>query len=400
VIAAIARVRASATDSLARSRITDALARCVERWRDRNYARRRAALIRIAHGAGYSPPLLDESIEALLKPFTRAALESMRARLPMKTSSSPLAIGFILAGNVVGAGFHEITIALIAGSGLVLKTASAEPVFFEEFARTLAEIDPAVGSRVAVLTWSRTRDDLTAAMTANCDRVVVYGDDATVASIGPRAKLFSFGSRVSGAAVAPSALESGHLDALAEALARDVSLFEQLGCLSPHHIFVLTTNTAVARDFATRLACALERLATAMPRAGIPLRDAAAIVSVRENARWRAIAGEPIELLEGLRLGWTVVLHNAASFSVSPGFRTVTVSAVRDFDELRERLSPAAGRLEAIAFAGNESERRELAQFAAGFGVSYISPPGEIQSPPLDWRHGGGAFLDSMVSPR
>jgi hypothetical protein len=29
-----------------------------------------------------------------------------------------------------------------------------------------------------------------------------------------------------------------------------------------------------------------------------------------------------------------------------------------------------------------------------------VCAPGEMQSPPLDWRHGGGAFLDLMVKRR
>jgi hypothetical protein len=33
-------------------------------------------------------------------------------------------------------------------------------------------------------------------------------------------------------------------------------------------------------------------------------------------------------------------------------------------------------------------------------GIPYLCAPGEMQSPPLDWRHSGGGFLDLMVGPR
>jgi hypothetical protein len=33
-------------------------------------------------------------------------------------------------------------------------------------------------------------------------------------------------------------------------------------------------------------------------------------------------------------------------------------------------------------------------------GIPYVCAPGEMQSPPLDWRHGGGGFLDTMVGSR
>jgi hypothetical protein len=117
---------------------------------------------------------------------------------------------------------------------------------------------------------------------------------------------------------------------------------------------------------------------------------------MRERARWRAIAGEPVELFEGRGLEWTSVFEaNADSFRVSPGFRTVHVTAVRDLAEFRDRIENMSGRIEAMAVAGDdcEIEARELA-------IPYVCAPGEMQSPPLDWRHGGGRFLDLMVGPR
>ncbi len=395
-----ARMRAGRSVVPDASRAAETISRAFELWRDKHYVRRRDAIARIASQAGYSIALLDSSIVALLKPFTPAALESFAARISRDgRPSRPDVIGFIIPGNVAGAGLHEIAIALIAGAGVLIKTASAEPVFFDQFARTLAELDSEVASRIVVFNWGRARDDLTAAMAANCDRIVAYGDDATIESFDHMPAVIGFGSRVSGAVVASSALSAERIDAVAESLARDVALFEQLGCLSLHHIFVVSSHDE-ARDFAARMATALERLSASMPPAKIPLRDAAEIVGVRERARWRRIAGEPIDLFEGPRLGWTVISDPDNAFKVSPGFRTVYVSGIRDDSQLRARLATASGRLEAIAVAGDDAEKRGIAKMLDALGVSYVSAPGEMQSPPLLWRHGGGAFLDMMVAPR
>jgi hypothetical protein len=51
-----------------------------------------------------------------------------------------------------------------------------------------------------------------------------------------------------------------------------------------------------------------------------------------------------------------------------------------------------SGRIEAIAVAGGDCEIE-----ASAMGIPYVCAPGEMQSPPLDWRHGGGGFLDVMV---
>src|SRR5208283_976147 len=216
--------------------------------------------------------------------------------------------GFIAAGNVAGAGIHEIAIALIAGARVIVKTASAEPIFFARFARTLAEIDPDAAARLEVVHWSRERTDLTAAMISNCDRVVAYGDDSTIESLH-RPNLIGFGSRVSAAVVAGGAIVPSRIDAVAEALARDVALFEQLGCLSLHQVFVVGGAAGAARDLAVRMSAALESLSQSVPPARVPLSDASQIRAVRERARWRAIAGEPVELFEGRALEWTLVFE-------------------------------------------------------------------------------------------
>jgi acyl-CoA reductase LuxC len=403
VASAAARLRAA--DSVAPSRAADVLSRAAGLWRDRNYSRRHDAIAQIARQAGYSVALFDESLDALLKPFSHAALSSLAEKVSsIDQADRPKLLGFIMAGNVAGAGLHEIAIGLVAGAGLLVKTASTEPVFFDQFAHTLADLDREVASRIAVFNWSRARDDLTAAMAANCDGVVAYGDDATIDSLRKKPAVIGFGSRVSGAVVAPGALAPGRIDATAEALACDVALFEQLGCLSLHHVFVVSRSAGAARDFAARIATALERLGDSIPPATIPLGDAVEILRVRERARWRRIAGESIELFEGPRLEWTVVFEAESmgdnSFMVSPGFRTVHVTGVRDEDEVRARLAATSGRIEAIAVAGDESETLRISTMLDALGVSYVAAPGEMQSPPLLWRHGGGAFLDIMVPSR
>jgi hypothetical protein len=73
---------------------------------------------------------------------------------------------------------------------------------------------------------------------------------------------------------------------------------------------------------------------------------------------------------------------------------------VRDEDQLRESIDSASGRIEAMAVAGDDAETIRISEMLRALGVTYVALPGEMQSPPLLWRHGGGAFLDMMVSSR
>jgi hypothetical protein len=388
---AAARIRGEIAAPHHPANAADGVAAVLARWRHHGFAPRREAIAQISRRRGFSEPLLDASLDAILAPFTADALRSFAARAADRRE----VLGFVMAGNVAGAGLHEFAIALIAGAGMIIKTASAEPILFPAIARTLAEHDRALAARIAIFSWPREREDLTAALCEASGALVAYGGDATIASLGAHSRLFAFGARLSGAVAMRSALQGGGAEAIARGLARDVTLFEQLGCLSPHHVFV---EGAGSREFARALASSMAELADVLPPpATLQLEDAAALRIARERARWRGLGGEAVELFEGPDLSWAVIHDRDASFTASPGLRTVYVSAFDGVDDLRARLAPAGRRLEGFSVAATDVEAARLGTILGALGVSHLAAPGAIQSPPITWRHGGGAFLDSMT---
>jgi hypothetical protein len=382
----LARVR------VAPGAVADALAAVFERWRDRNFSDRVATITKIAAASGWSTELLDESIDALLAPFSRDALASFASMVRPRLRVG----GFFMPANVPAAGMHELVAALLSGAAAIVKTSNREPMFFHAFAHTLTEIDPAIGNRVKVVAFGREREDLTRAMKQECNFLVALGDDATIAHLAGGARVFGFGSRTSGAVISLAA--PANFAALAYAIARDVTLFEQQGCLSPHHVFVADADASLTRDFVRELARAMTSLVTILPPARLSFHTAATIRRIRESARWRGIGTHRVELYEGASLAWTVVFDEAARFAISPGYRTVTITPIRDHDDLASRLAPVAGRLEAFALAIAAPSRARYLDVLAGAGVTYVCDPGKTQSPPLAWPHGGGAFLDFLAA--
>src|SRR5208283_1732472 len=221
----------------------------------------RAAIAAISAHSKWSRQLVAASLDALLAPFSPAALLSMVSTLTPR----PRLAGFIMPANVPGAGLHELVAALLSRAAVVVKTSNREPAFFPELAQTIRRLDPAIGSRLEVVTFGRERDDLIHIMNDECDFMVALGDDDSLVCLPGRSRLFGFGSRTSGALISLAA--PANFGALANAVARDVVLFEQQGCLSPHHIFIEAGDAAAPRDFACALAGALASLAEALPPA-------------------------------------------------------------------------------------------------------------------------------------
>ncbi len=390
------RLRSAATGhGFAPERSAAALAAACARWRESDFERRRRTLSAIAVHSGFSLEMLSQSLDALLAPFSPHQLESLARALAHR----PHLIGFVMPGNVVGAGMHELAQALVAGASVLLKSASDEPLFFAQFARTLAETDPLVGARLSVICFGRAEGATVRALQSNCDYLVAFGDDRTLDALGRDAVVLGFGSRVSGAILSREAVAPEFAGRLAAALARDVTLFEQHGCLSPHHVLVEDPAGDAAHSFAAALALALEQLAREMPPPAIVAPQvAAALRAVRETARWRKLGGEALDLWEGNRLSWSVIFDPGADFQLSPLYRTVYVTPVRDLDALSVRLAPVRGRLEAFAL-GDPANRLETAgAWLREAGVSYLAAPGMMQSPPLQWPHGRGVFLKKMAA--
>jgi hypothetical protein len=379
--------------------IAEVMAKAFAEWRSRDYNPRRELISALgsAHAAteNFHPLLLDRSLDAMLAPFTREAPRAIAEKSPQLSGHL---IGFVMAGNVVGAGLHELVQTLIAGASVLIKTSSAEPFFFSQLAHTIAELDPEIGDAMAVLNWSRSDRDLTDLFLQSCDVVVAYGDDTTVEWLGrgSNSRVIGFNSRLSCALIAAEAAADAHLEPICEALAQDISLFEQRGCLSPHHVFV-TGAPAQAHRFAAYLASALDRIDTQMPAPRHhPLEDSAAVRHLRETVRWRKLAGQTVDLWEGDRLAWTVVYDPAAEFCISPLLRTITVSCVQDASDLQARIRRVAGRLEGVGIADLSAKLDAMKAVLHHNGASYFCPPGNLQSPPLSWQHGGRDFMTDL----
>jgi hypothetical protein len=211
--------------------------------------------------------------------------------------------------------------------------------------------------------------------------------------------VIGFGSRVSGALISREAVAPGPIDSVSDGVARDITLFEQRGCLSPHHVFVECAARDDARRFARALADALDVLARKLgPPRAIDLGTAAAIRATRESSRWRKLAGAATDLWEGDRFAWTVVYDAEAAFRLSPLYRTVFVTPVADFTGFRAKLEAMKGRLEAFAVADPAGRLDRYRAWLSEAGVSYLAAPGMMQSPPFEWPHGNGAFLSRLIA--
>ena len=346
----------------------------VERFRDDSSAEREILGPALARLLGLSREMLNASLEAMLQGVARAPTERLSRRVSRHGCNTPVLV--VLAGNVPALSVQPLLPALLLRVPVLLKSASAEPLFAPAFVEALTRREPLLKTAIAAVTWQGGDASVEELVLRRCRRVVAYGADASLTELRRRARgrLVEYGSKLSLAVVGR---EVDPKD-IADGLARDIALFEQRGCLSIQSVI----SAGEARDLADALALALRRYAAVWPPGPCEPGLAAAVQQLRTEGLMRGLYQPTMDLEAG-----TVVVESEARISPSPGLRTVRIHAVEDLATLPLHLEAWSGRLQGVALAGGSAWALEPE--LSRLGVSRTALPGELQLPDACWPNSG-----------
>lgn len=340
--------------------------------------------------AGFSQRNVREGLQLALADWNEAALRELVAREIGDRPQSER-IGFPLTSIVCGGAIPmptllQIVLSLVVRSPALVKPASRDPVTASLVAASLREVDSQLGACIEVVPLD-TGNDASMAAFLSSECVVASGADATIETLrsrlAPDQRLVAYGHRFSIAAIGARALDRQ----TAEALALDVSLWDQLGCMSPVAIYAVGCDAPALVDFAEALAGELATRERTAPLGEIDAASGALVRHERDEARMRFAAYQGGRLYEGEDLRWTVVLETDAQPRRAPLHRFVRIHPVRDALELEQAVGPLAHQLSTAALAGAvETAMPALAG-------ARVCEPGRMQCPPLGDSHDGQPLL-------
>jgi hypothetical protein len=296
---------------------------------------------------------------------------------------APGAILHVVSGNTPHAALQSLIGGLLLGSRNRVKLPRTGLIEVDDFVSRLP--DPLRSMVETSPQW----DD---AWMASADAVIVYGSDETIAALRgrtPAGKIFvGHGHKASLGIV----WEDPDFASCAGA-ARDASLFDQQGCLSPQVFYVRETQAGFARSYAEKLASAMDQFNRTHPRGPLGIEEKAVIANLRAAYRFRAAGDLRVALWEGGgNLEWTVIYEEDSWFTASPLNRVVFVKPLPQ--DLAGAMGPAVDHVGAVGlFPCTE----ELADRFAALRPSRFCPVGNMQVPPWTWHNGGTARLASLV---
>jgi hypothetical protein len=393
---ALARVRTAGEALRARpaDQVLDALAAAVDRLADPGSAIRKGLEDELPEATGFSPETVREGLTRALGAWSGDALRDLVERELGRDAfqgRGPRAVGgfpttaTILAGALPMPTLLDLLAPLVLRSPVLAKPSQHDPITAVRFRRDLANLDPELGAAVEIVAFPSDDADCVAAL-LEADCVLVTGSDATVravsARVTPPRRLVTHGHKLSIAAVGPDAEPD-----VAERIARDVALWDQLGCLSPLAVYAVG-----GAQFAEALADALAEAEARCPRGRVPAEAANAAVSEADQARmrgarvWADTAGR-----------FTVVQEIDTHWRPAPLHRFVRVHPVPDIPSLVDTLRPIGPFLAGAALEGFGTATRRLSTACAELGASRTCAPGRMQEPPLSWCRGNRGVLTPLA---
>ena len=393
-----------------------------EAWLEPEYPFRKLALTNAA-ATGFSPATLANGLDAFFKPFTpenfnallvqdlghaRRLEELVSTPTEERQSRGALACGpellaHIAAGNLPNPTLMSVVLGFLTRSAQFVKCASATSLLPRLFAHSLYEVEPKLGACLEIAEWPGGKMQLEDALFAEADCVTATGSDETLAAIRTRlpvkTRLLGYGHRVSFGFVASEALTSFNAKKVVARAAADIVAWNQLGCLSPHVIYVEHGGAVAAEYFAELLAEELAKREESEPRGEVPVETAATIASRRAFYEVRAAHSSDTKFWRNQNsTAWTVVYEAEARFQMSCLHRFIYVKGVADLKAALDGADSVRGQVSTVGLAAPEERARELARQLARWGASRICPLGQMQTPPLTWRHDGRPALGDLVT--
>jgi hypothetical protein len=380
----------------------------------------------LAHGPtqlGFSRPTLERGLDAFWRQFTAenfhalleqelgemrrlddlVASETERAGDRAAIATGPELLVHIAAGNIPNSTLMSMVLGLLTRSAQFVKCARGTALLPRLFAHSIHDYDSKLATCLEVAEWRGGHATLEEALFAQADWVTATGRDETLKAIREklpaRVRFVGYGHRVSFGYVASDVLTALHAKKLVGRAADDVVAWDQLGCLSPHVFYVQSGGAMSPIQFAEQLAAELSRREISEPRGRLSPELAATIASRRAIYEIRAAHALETYLWHSKdSTAWTVVCEADSRFPVSCLNRFIYVKPVSNLTAVLQSADAMRGHISTVGIAVPEHQAGEVAIQLARWGATRICPIGQMQNPPLTWRHDGRPTLGDLIT--
>jgi hypothetical protein len=384
---------------------------------------RQMALVEGPAATGFSEPVLAKGLDSFFSQLTRENLKTLilqdlggarrldqlsanheeRAASRAAGVQGPELLVHFTAGTLPNPTLHSMVLGLLVRSAQFIKCASGGTFIPRLFAHSLYETEPKLAACLEITGWPGGSTDLEAILLNDANCVTATGRDETLNAIRQRLPLntrfLGYGHRVSFGYIAREMLSGFSVDKVVSRTADDVVAWDQLGCLSPHVLYVEKGGAVSPENLAERLATELEAREQHEPRGRLSDEEAGEIATRRAFYEVRAAHSPQTRHWQSKHsTAWTVIYELDPQFQYSCLNRFIYLKEVTDLTEALQGADPVRRLVSTVGLAAPENRVESLANDLARWGAARVCPIGRMQQPPLTWRHDGRPSLGDLVT--
>lgn len=403
--------------------LVEVLCTAARGWLQPNDSLRRLALEQGPAATGFSAPTLAAGLDGFFRQLTPEAFQALleqdlgegrrldrfgapepeRRTQRAAVATAPELVAHITAGNLPNPALMSVVLGVLSRSAQFVKCARGGVLLPRLFAHSLYALEPKLGACLEIAHWPGGQAGLEEVLFAEADCVTATGSDETLADIRrrlpARTRFLGYGHRLSFGYVSGEVLSGLNALKVAARAAADVAAWDQMGCLSPHVIYVEQGGVVSPEQFAELLAKELAEREKLEPRGEVPVEVAAGIASRRSIYELRAAHSPDTRLWRSAdSTAWTVVFEVDPRFQVSCLHRFIYVKQVSGLTSALESADAVRRQVSTVGLAVPEHALERHALELARWGATRVCPLGRMQNPPLSWRHDGRPALNDLIA--
>jgi len=298
-----------------------------------------------------------------------------------------------IAGNMPTLGFFSLVQAILSKNASLVKMPEENIPLLLAILRDLETITidhggttyhggTVLGS-IAVVSFEGKNPGDSEKFSLAADCRVIYGGSEAVRAISrlpcrDHCETIIFGPKFSFAVFDREYIESAALDRGLDLLAKDVAVFNQMACSSPHVLF-LERSSIPLETLVGRLQRSFETLPPALKNQPIPSSLSSRIINIR--ALYRLSEGKNCTAPQDL--GWTILTDENISLEDPVQGKCIFVKEVDSVDQVIPLITH---RIQALSIGIPDPGKRErFAREATYRGVDRVVTPGAIHDFTLPW---------------
>ncbi|MGA2105054.1 MAG: acyl-CoA reductase [Methanoregula sp.] len=298
-----------------------------------------------------------------------------------------------IAANMPTLGFFSIVQALLSKNGSLVKM---PPAYAPLILSLLGEL-PGISvnykgstytgndllGAIAIVTFEGRSREASEQFSQVADCRIIFGGAEAVRAIArlpcrDHCETIIFGPKYSFAVFDRIYIESPGFTKSLDRFVRDIAVFNQMACSSPHVLFLEKSRFSL-EDIASRLGEAFERSPAALRMQDIPTSLSAAII----NARATYLLADKKNCVASKNLGWTILTGGDTCLEEPIQGKCIFIKEVNTVDEVIPLVNH---KIQAIAIGIPDLMKREaFAKAVTSRGADRIVIPGTIHDFILPW---------------